>query len=71
MGLASNPLVAHPSADKDFILTTVAATGDSKHPGGMGAVLSQMHDGEERVIAYASRGLKANEKNYSGGGMGN
>ena len=64
-GLSSNPLVAHPSADRDFILTTDAATGDSEHPGGMGAVLSQMHDGHERVIAYASRGLKANEKNYS------
>ena len=33
-GLASNPLVAHPTADKDFILTTDAATGDSEHPGG-------------------------------------
>ena len=28
-GLASNPLVAHPSADRDFILTRDAATGDS------------------------------------------
>ena len=63
--MASNPLVAHPSADRDFILTTDTATGDSEHPGGMGAVLFQMHYGEERVIAYASGGLKANEKNYS------
>ena len=47
-GLSSNPLVAHPSADRDFILTSDAATGDSEHPGGMGAVLSQMHDGQER-----------------------
>ena len=53
-GLSSNPLVAHPSADKDFSLTTDAATDDSENPGGMGVVLSQMHDGEEKVIAYAS-----------------
>ena len=58
-GLSSNPLVANPSADKDFILTTDAATGDSENPGGMGGVLSQMHDGKKKVIAYASRGLKA------------
>ena len=64
-GLSSNPLVAHPSADRDFILTTDAAIGDSENPGGMRAFLSQVHDGEEKVIAYASRGLKANEKNYS------
>ena len=65
-GLVSNPLVAYPWANKDFILTTDAATGNSENAGGMGAVLSQLHeDGSKRVIAYASRGLKANEKNYS------
>ena len=64
-GLASAPLVSHPQADTDYILTTDAATGDSNNPGGMGAVLSQIQDDQERVIAYASRGLKPNEKNYS------
>ena len=43
-GLSSNPLVAHPSADRDFILTSDAATGDSEHPGGMGACLLYTSD---------------------------
>ena len=50
LGLASNPLVAHPRAGTDFILTMDAATGDSVNPGGMGAVLSQIHDhGQEKL----------------------
>ena len=31
---------------------------------GMGAVLSQMQDGEERVIAYVSKSLEGSEQRY-------
>ena len=62
-GVALNPLVAHQTVDKYFILTTDAAKGDSKNPGGLGKVLPQIHkDGSEKVIVYASRGLKANAR---------
>ena len=49
-----------------YHLATDAAAGDEKHPGGFGAVLSQIwNDGSEHVISYASRALKKNEENYS------
>jgi len=64
--LGCAPLVVHPMPDREYILTSDAATGDSENRGGMGAVLSQLDDnGTERAIAFASRGLKPNEKNYS------
>jgi hypothetical protein len=63
--LSSNPVVRHPTREGKWRLTTDASQGDPLHQGGLGAVLTQMQDGEECVIAYASRGLKKFEKNYS------
>jgi hypothetical protein len=63
--LCSEPVVAYPRRGLPFILHTDGASGDQVNPGGLGAVLLQEQDGEEKVIAYASRGLKTHEKNYS------
>jgi transposase InsO family protein/ribonuclease HI len=63
--LCAEPVVAYPKRDLPFILHTDGASGDAVNPGGLGAVLLQEQEGVERVIAYASRGLKKHEKNYS------
>lgn len=55
--LMSPPVLAYPDFSQSFVLTTDA----SLH--GLGAVLSQRQGGAERVIAYASRGLRGSEKN--------
>ena len=63
--LSAEPVVAHPQKGRPYHLRTDACAGDSLHPGGYGAVLSQVQeDGKERVIAYASRALKTYEENY-------
>ncbi len=64
--LISAPILAYPQLNRPFLLATDASTGDANNPGGLGAVLSQMHDdGSEKVVAYASRSLRPHEKNYS------
>ena len=49
--LQGAPILAYPMPDVDYILDA-DASGDA-----LGAVLSQVQDGAERVLAYASRKL--------------
>ena len=57
--LVESPILAYPSSEAAFILdTNFSAIA-------IGAVLSQVQDGVERPIAYASRGLSKSERNYS------
>jgi hypothetical protein len=63
--LMSAPIVVNPNREGRFILQTEASTGTESAAGGMGAVLLQRQkDKTERVVAYASRGLKDQEMNY-------
>ena len=56
--LTTPPILAYADYKLPFILN-IDASGD-----GLGAVLYQLQEGHERVIAYASRGLRASERNY-------
>ena len=56
--LASPPVLAYLKDEGEYILDTDA----SNHA--MGAVLSQIQAGEERVISFASRALCGEQQNY-------
>lgn len=56
--LAGPEIMAFPKDGEEFILDT-DASGEA-----IGAVLSQMRDGRERVISYGSRALSKSERNY-------
>ncbi|GFS19132.1 Pol polyprotein [Elysia marginata] len=55
--LTTAPVLGYADFQKPFILEI-----DASHHG-LGAVLSQKQDGKLKVIAYASRGLRKNERN--------
>lgn len=57
--LTESPILACPDFTKPFVVQTDASDV------GLGGALTQVIDGEERVIAYVSRTLNAAEKNYS------
>ena len=57
--LCDAPVLAFPVPDALYVLDTEASLT------GLGAVLSQVVDGEERVLGYASRSLSKCERNYS------
>lgn len=56
--LVSSPIFVYPTLKGQFILDTHASLF------GIGAVLSQVQNGEERVIAYASRTFIRSQRRY-------
>lgn len=57
--LVSAPVLACPNFDLPFVIQTDASDY------GLGAILSQIQDGSEKVICYLSRSLNKAERSYS------
>lgn len=56
--LTTSPILAYPEPDGQMVLDTDASNF------AVGAVLSQIQNGQEKVIAYASKTFKKAERNY-------
>jgi hypothetical protein len=56
--LCAAPILAYPKPGERFIVDTDTSNF------GTGGVLSQMQDGQERIIAYYSKTLNKAERNY-------
>ena len=56
--LMTSPILAYPTREDPFIVDTDASDF------GIGGVLSQVQDGEERVICYSSHGLNPAQQRY-------
>ena len=56
--LISSPILAYPNDKGMYIVDTDASNF------GIGAVLSQVQNGQERVIAYASKSLSSSQRRY-------
>jgi hypothetical protein len=56
--LCTAPILAYPQPGERFVVETDASSV------GIGGVLSQVQDGQERVIAYCSKTLNKAERNY-------
>ncbi len=57
--LCNKPVIGYSRTGGQYILTVDAATT------GLGAILSQSFDKEEKIISYWSRSLREHEKNYT------
>lgn len=57
-GLTTDPVLCYLGPEQPYVLGTNASTM------GGGDVLSQIQDGEERIIAYFRKTLSPPEKNY-------
>ena len=58
IALTSAPVLAYPTKDGQFVLDT-----DASHDA-MGSVLSQIQNGEEKVIAYGSKKFTQSQRQY-------
>ena len=56
--LSQASILVHPQSQGEFVLDTDASNG------GIGAILSQLQDGEKRVVGNGSKMLTKTEGNY-------